>query len=384
MAGWESLGSLLGGGASNAAAAGEMEGMKVGAQTQNALAQARNRRADTAKKMGEIEARDRTAESLFLADLVPDYATGEAYANFLNAGHANLPQMFDAQLKNQELGFRERMADPSLSVGDRNIAAMGVASGPQDPFGHRGGLFYDIFAPENIAQTPESQALTFQRQQAGELSQAKRLDPAAFRSGGVNVDLGGLLTGAQGIPTGIDPTINFAEGVGVPALGARLANIFADIVPGMPIPFEDREKAINALEDLQGRTIMSAKSMVDQRMSNQLMDMMQSFAVKPADVLKGESRSLTRLSQTRDFLRARSQELQLMLSQGGGTSSQRFGLQRDLITLTNLADAYDQVVSQFEGTRGKGEQGPQPGTVEDGYEFIGGDPADPNNWRQVQ
>ena len=27
--------------------------------------------------------------------------------------------------------------------------------------------------------------------------------------------------------------------------------------------------------------------------------------------------------------------------------------------------------------------GPQPGTVEDGYEFQGGDPADPQNWRPV-
>lgn len=30
-----------------------------------------------------------------------------------------------------------------------------------------------------------------------------------------------------------------------------------------------------------------------------------------------------------------------------------------------------------------GQQGPQPGAVEDGYRFKGGNPADPNNWEQV-
>lgn len=36
------------------------------------------------------------------------------------------------------------------------------------------------------------------------------------------------------------------------------------------------------------------------------------------------------------------------------------------------------------GMIGGPSEGPQPGTVEDGYEFTGGDPADPNNWKPVQ
>lgn len=356
MEGWASLGNVLAGGIDRQGA--HAEGMALGAKTQNALAQARVRRVEESVKRDEYEQKQTLAENLFKSGLVDDYRTAEGMAGINRAGAGNIQQIMAAQQTGQTTGFRNEMADPGTPF-DR-VQRLRAAAGDSafDPTKVQGGLAFDLLAPDPFASritTPGEEASIRQRDAAASLSAAREAWGPQGRAGETGPeDLGELLSGIHNLPTGIDPTINFSEGTGVPAWAARIGNIVAGIVPGMDMPAPDRERAINALEDLQARSIMSAKALVNQRMSNQLMDLMTNLTVTPADILRGDQRALTRYAQTRDFMQAKAREIEFMLAQPGGTNSQRHGLRNDLIVLTNLANAYGQVVSQFEAPQARG------------------------------
>lgn len=46
-----------------------------------------------------------------------------------------------------------------------------------------------------------------------------------------------------------------------------------------------------------------------------------------------------------------------------------------------MADGTPRIINPMEV--GQPNRGPKPGTIEDGHEFIGGNPADPKSWRKV-
>lgn len=383
MSGWQMLGNAMGGGVETARQDAYMEGQHIGAKTQNALAQARTRRIDEAQKMQEYEARKNMQESLVQAfGLDTTQAAGMAGLGQANMG--NVQQLMQARNTNQEFGFRERAADVDVPFSEGQRALMGVASGPVERTGSGQGMLWDRFSDDPMGSavtTPGTEASIRQRDAAASLSAARESWGPQGRAADAPEDLSSLILGINQLPTGIDPTINFNEGVGAPAWAARLGNVIAGVIPGMDMPAPDRERAINALEDLQARSIMSAKALVNQRMSNQLMDLMTSLTVKPADILRGDQRALMRYAQTRDFMQAKAQEIEFMLTQPGGTNSQRHGLRNDLIVMTNLANAYGQVVSQFENPQSHAQGAVQrPGAEPDVPAPEG---IDPEDWRYM-
>lgn len=135
MAGFEDIGALLGVPAGNELS--YQKGLALGANTQNAMQQARERvRKNTAMEQ--------------LGGLADELGVPAALLTAVQAG-VNPRDITGASNDIQAHGFRETAAspDPNVDAGTRNRALYGVASGPVKPFEAVGSKGYqDILHPE--------------------------------------------------------------------------------------------------------------------------------------------------------------------------------------------------------------------------------------------
>lgn len=137
MAGWDDVGQLIAGNsASNELS--YQKGLALGANTQNAMQQARERvRVNTAlEKLGTDPS---MAEQLGLTP---------AALTLLQAG-VNPDQASSAALHDQERKFRTSIADPTVDLGVANRQALALSNKPTgafDPVGSKG--YQNIFHPE--------------------------------------------------------------------------------------------------------------------------------------------------------------------------------------------------------------------------------------------
>lgn len=113
------LGAALGG---NSEAEYE-KGRALGANTEDALAQARRR-------VMENDALTRGRQTL-ISSGVPEAQADAAYTALQAGGKLDDP--IQLMLKNQEYGFRNTAGDPNTTPGNANAALRGVASGPVEP-----------------------------------------------------------------------------------------------------------------------------------------------------------------------------------------------------------------------------------------------------------
>jgi len=137
MDGWANLGAVFGGDSEKS----YQEGLALGAQTENALAQARQRVEQNA-------ARARMEQDLVATGLGRNEARAASTA--LSAG-AGLTDPMSLMLKNQEFDIRRRASDPNLSVDERQIALHGLANAPIETIYKVGNRAFNKFeTPANI------------------------------------------------------------------------------------------------------------------------------------------------------------------------------------------------------------------------------------------
>lgn len=141
MSGFAKLGDALAGDS-------ELEyqkGLSLGANTENALAQASERRAKAQAQIG-------LADQLKSAGFKPEIA--EASSSALTSG-ANLGDVIAMAAKQQEMGFRDDAAGlTGLDVATGNRRLMGVANGPVDRFQKVGNGVDDRFDEAGVQPLP--------------------------------------------------------------------------------------------------------------------------------------------------------------------------------------------------------------------------------------
>lgn len=142
MAGFADIGDFFAGNhAGNELA--YQKGMALGVNTQNAMAQARERvRQNTA--IERLQSDPNLAATFGLGPMTDATITAMA-------GGLNPTQIMDTRLKGQEAGFRDIAGsqDPNVDAGARNRALAGVATGPVETFKAVGSKGYqDVFHPD--------------------------------------------------------------------------------------------------------------------------------------------------------------------------------------------------------------------------------------------
>jgi hypothetical protein len=347
--GWQMLGNAMGGGVEASRQSGYEQGMQLGAQTQNALAQARVRRIDEAQKMQEHEARKNMQESLVQAFGL-DATTAAGMAGLGQAGMGNAPQLMDARMKGQSHGFREEMAAPGTEFGRAQQLRMAAGDSPFERVGSGGGQLWDRFSDDPMGSsvtTPGTEASIRQRDAAASLSAARESwGPRAP----IQIGLGNMF-GPGGIGTELPPStlpegVDFTQAAGVPGFMRGVGNTLADVVGGR-LPFPEAQDAIQALENLSTRTMIMMQESVPGRPSLFLMQRLEELALRPGDFRAGSEIGKRKVNQTLSLLKGELARMERLASVGQETAGNRDALKSGVASTQQLISDYQALADAF-------------------------------------
>jgi hypothetical protein len=326
--GFVSLGQAIAGGDPRIGEEAFLQGLSNGslvrsrqASTENALARARVARNQAMAQEQLVEQANTLSEELGIpSSLIQAFVSG-----------GNPEQLTGAGLDMQTGDFRSKLADPSLALPERQAIAQAVDPGiitADDILGPGGELIAELFGPDagTVSVTPTGEAdiaatgaLEQQRLAAAALSDERRTNPQAFRSGGITFNVGDRGLGdviLEDIPDSTIPAaIKPEEATGVTGAFKSIVNTAFD-VGNVNLPFPDADVAQNALTDLMTRTQITGQQGIPGRPSNYLMQQLASFGVTPNDPFRGDQRSVSRMAQTSRFLGGEMERLRRILNAG--------------------------------------------------------------------
>lgn len=359
--------ALFGGGIDREGA--RLEGLNAGsqinlrrAQTDNALAQARQR-------VQEAEANAQIGDALEQLGLDPGLAP------IIQAGAgSDFSSALSGMETQQGIDFRNVLADPTADIAARQGAGLALRSEPivaGDVFGPGGetvlpGLFEGTFDP-NVTETGRAQimadeALATERLADAALADARRENPAAFRSGGITVNTGTplaeqILPGLEG--TSIVPgNINAEEGFGAEAVLKGMVNAVSDTT-GFGTVFPDTSVANNVLAELSARTQIAMRADVPGgRPPVMVQELLARYAEDPAQLFRGDVTARQNLSTTVASLRrSRDRMAQMLNSPTKKTPTRQAALEEGLINLSDTIADYEAILRSLEEKLGPLETG---------------------------
>lgn len=220
------------------------KGRALGANTEDALAQARRR-------VMENDALTRGRQTL-ISSGVPEAQADAAYTALQAGGKLDDP--IQLMLKNQEYGFRNTAGDPNTTPGNANAALRGVASGPVEPLYKIGSNYASKFGDtDTVTPLP-----------GGENGGGTSAGMQALKAFGfIDPKTGGIVPGREADAFDLyrDTTKNF-EAAGIP--GQTTNNPFRRSGPTTLVPKEvvaDNASAVAAGKEQGGAQGKNAASL---------------------------------------------------------------------------------------------------------------------------
>jgi hypothetical protein len=174
--GWETFGSVLGGGIDRVGAF--EQGRLRTAQTESALGMARKRQLENVSLEAKNRAQEQFRESLAKSGMLPPEQVDLAANTVLGELGSDFNSTMSGLETGQEMNFRDTLADPAAGPGMRFLAGQGVQGKVLSPYEIQGNMVSDLRRPDQEPVANDlGEAMIDTQQATAELRRVQAGDP---------------------------------------------------------------------------------------------------------------------------------------------------------------------------------------------------------------